>query len=106
MILGFHQKNVCIKKYNVIKFIPSILFESKNEEDWKKIIENNLNNRKNNIKQNNPLVRDKKKLISKIFQLKDNKLKYKNLLKKEIILYLRQLLLLLLQMNIKISSFF
>ena len=34
------------KKHNVINFIPSNLFESKNKEDWKKAIENNLINKK------------------------------------------------------------
>jgi len=38
------------KKHNATKLIPFNLFNSKNEEDWKKAIQNNQLNRKTNIK--------------------------------------------------------
>ena len=43
---------------------------------------NNLKIRKNNIKNTNPLSKVQKILICKLFQLKENKLKYKNFAKK------------------------
>jgi len=70
------------KKHNATKLIPFNLFKSKNEEDWKKAIQNNQLNRKTNIKKNIPLMKDQKILICKNFDLKGNKLKFKKFAKK------------------------